>query len=79
MRIEAVIFAASQPVSRETLCALIGSDCHLDLLIDDIRDEHSVWRIGRAADRSDADRQALGESTIYRAAHAFEQSDWRRM
>ena len=39
MRIEAVIFAASQPVSRETLCAVIGSDCHLDLLIDDIRDE----------------------------------------
>src|SRR5215813_10541434 len=24
------------------------------------RDEHSVWRIGRAADWSDADRQALG-------------------
>jgi chromosome segregation and condensation protein ScpB len=39
MRIEAVIFAASQPVSRETLAALIGSDCNLDLLIADIRDE----------------------------------------
>ncbi len=39
MRIEAVIFAASQPVTRETLAALIGSDCHLDLLLDDIRDE----------------------------------------
>jgi segregation and condensation protein B len=39
MRVEAVIFAASQPVSRETLCALIGSDCNLDLLIADIRDE----------------------------------------
>jgi len=33
MRVEAVIFAASQPVSRETLSALIGSDCNLDLLI----------------------------------------------
>jgi segregation and condensation protein B len=39
MRVEAVIFAASQPVSRETLSALIGSDCNLDLLVADIRDE----------------------------------------
>jgi segregation and condensation protein B len=39
MRVEAVIFAASQPVTRETLSALIGSDCNLDLLIADIRDE----------------------------------------
>ena len=42
MRVEAVIFAASQPVSRETLSAVIGSDCNLDLLIDDIRDELEV-------------------------------------
>jgi segregation and condensation protein B len=39
MRVEAVIFAASQPVSRDTLAALVGSDCNLDLLIDDIRAE----------------------------------------
>jgi chromosome segregation and condensation protein ScpB len=39
MRVEAVIFAASEPVSRETLSALIGTDCNLDLLIADIRDE----------------------------------------
>jgi segregation and condensation protein B len=39
MRVEAVIFAASQPVSRETLAAVIGRDCHLDLLIADIRAE----------------------------------------
>jgi segregation and condensation protein B len=39
MRVESVIFAASQPVMRETLSALIGSDCSLDLLIEDIRDE----------------------------------------
>jgi segregation and condensation protein B len=39
MRVEAVIFAASQPVSRETLSAVIGSDCNLDLIIADIRDE----------------------------------------
>jgi segregation and condensation protein B len=39
MRVEAVIFAASQPVTRETLAAVIGSDCNLDLLVADIRDE----------------------------------------
>jgi chromosome segregation and condensation protein ScpB len=39
MRVEAVIFAASQPVSRETLSAVIGRDCHLDPLIADIRAE----------------------------------------
>jgi chromosome segregation and condensation protein ScpB len=39
MRVEAVIFAASQPVSRDTLAAVISSDCHLDLVIADLRDE----------------------------------------
>ncbi len=39
MRVEAVIFAASQPVTRDTLAAVIGSDCNLDLIIADIRDE----------------------------------------
>jgi segregation and condensation protein B len=39
MRVEAVIFAASQPVQREILAALIGSDCNLDRVIADIRDE----------------------------------------
>ena len=39
LRVEAVIFAAPQPVSRDTLAAVIGSDCNLDLLIADIRDE----------------------------------------
>ena len=38
-RVEAVIFAASAPVPREKLTPLIGSDCNLDLLIADIRDE----------------------------------------
>jgi segregation and condensation protein B len=39
MRVEAIIFAASKPVMRETLTAAIGSDCQLDALIADIRDE----------------------------------------
>jgi chromosome segregation and condensation protein ScpB len=39
MRVEAVIFAASQPVTRETLAAVIGTDCHLENLIADLRNE----------------------------------------
>jgi len=39
MRVEAIIFASSKPVTRETLAALVGSDCNLDALIADIRDE----------------------------------------
>jgi segregation and condensation protein B len=39
MRVEAIIFASAKPVTRETLAALIGSDCNLDALIADIRDE----------------------------------------
>lgn len=38
-RVEAVIFAASEPVSRYVLAQIIGKDCNLDLLIDDIREE----------------------------------------
>jgi chromosome segregation and condensation protein ScpB len=39
MRVEAVIFAASKPVMRETLAALVGRDCNLDRLIADISEE----------------------------------------
>lgn len=38
-RVEATIFAASEPVTRETLARIIGKTCSIDLLIDDIRDE----------------------------------------
>ncbi len=38
-RVEAVVFASPHPVPRETLAALIGKDCNLDLLIEDIRTE----------------------------------------
>lgn len=38
-RVEAVIFASHQPVSREVLARMVGRDCNLDLLIDDIRAE----------------------------------------
>jgi chromosome segregation and condensation protein ScpB len=38
-RVEAVIFAAAEPVSRETLARVVGKACNLDLILDDIRDE----------------------------------------
>ncbi|AVH45528.1 SMC-Scp complex subunit ScpB [Agrobacterium tumefaciens] len=41
LRVEAVIFAAAEPVSRETLARVVGKDCSIDLLIDDLREELS--------------------------------------
>ncbi|NDK52861.1 SMC-Scp complex subunit ScpB [Rhizobium laguerreae] len=38
-RVEAMIFASSEPVMRETLTRVVGRDCSIDLLIDDIRAE----------------------------------------
>ena len=38
-RVEATIFAASEPVGRETLAKIVGKGCSIDLLIDDIREE----------------------------------------
>ena len=38
-RVEATIFAASEPVRRETLARIVGKSCSIDLLIDDIREE----------------------------------------
>src|SRR5208283_6122187 len=40
-RVEAVIFASSQPVLRESLARVVGKACNLELIIDDIRDELS--------------------------------------
>lgn len=39
LRVEAVIFASAEPVSRETLARVIGRDCSVDLLIDDLIEE----------------------------------------
>lgn len=41
-RVEAVIFAASAPVPRELLSRVIGRDCSIDLLIEDISSELSA-------------------------------------
>lgn len=38
-RVEAVLFAAAEPVSLEVLRRVVGRDCNLDLLIDDISAE----------------------------------------
>ena len=38
-RVEAVIFASAEPVSRENLARVVGKACNLELIIDDIRDE----------------------------------------
>ncbi|MBX4893796.1 MULTISPECIES: SMC-Scp complex subunit ScpB [Rhizobium] len=36
LRVEAVVFASAEPVTRETLARVVGKDCSIDLLIDDL-------------------------------------------
>ena len=38
-RVEVVIFASREPVTREVLTRVVGQGCHLDLIIDDIQAE----------------------------------------
>jgi len=38
-RIEAVLFAAPKPVAREILARVVGRDCALDLLLDDLKED----------------------------------------
>ncbi|KGF70652.1 transcriptional regulator [Hoeflea sp. BAL378] len=39
LRVEAVIFASAEPVTREILARVVGMDCSVDLLIDDLHEE----------------------------------------
>ena len=39
LRVEAVVFASAEPVTRETLARVVGRDCSIDLLIDDLKEE----------------------------------------
>jgi segregation and condensation protein B len=39
LRVEAVVFASTKPVDRETLARVVGKDCSIDLLIDDLIEE----------------------------------------
>ena len=50
-RVEAVLFAASGPVTREMLSRVVGGDCSLDLLIGDLATELSdrPYEIARIA------------------------------
>lgn len=72
-RVEATIFAASEPVGRETLSRIVGKSCSIDLLIDDIRDElrgrpydlvavASGWKHLTRPAYADAIRAAVGET-----------------
>lgn len=38
-RVEAVIFASPSPIGREVLAKVVGRQCNLDLIIEDIREE----------------------------------------
>jgi segregation and condensation protein B len=38
-RVEAVLFAAAKPVGRDVLARVVGRDCALDLLLDDLRED----------------------------------------
>ena len=68
-RVEAVIFAAPEPVSRETLARVVGRDVSIEAIIDDIRAElksrpyelvtvASGWRIQTRTRFADAIRVA---------------------
>lgn len=37
-RVEATVFAANEPVTRETLARIVGKSCSIDLLSDGIRE-----------------------------------------
>jgi len=38
-RVEAVLFAAAKPVGRDILARVVGRDCALDLLLDDLKED----------------------------------------
>jgi segregation and condensation protein B len=39
LRVEAVIFASAEPVGREALARVVGKNCSIDLLIDDLKED----------------------------------------
>ena len=38
-RVEAILFAAAKPVARDILARMVGRECALDLLLDDLRED----------------------------------------
>ena len=43
-RVEAVLFAAAKPVTRDVLARVVGRDCALDLLLDDLKEDFAGGR-----------------------------------
>ncbi|UVK49482.1 SMC-Scp complex subunit ScpB (plasmid) [Mesorhizobium sp. AR07] len=73
-RVEAVIFAASEPVTRSVLARVVGKNCNIDLIIDEIRDElrgrpyelvsvAGGWQHRTRKNFADAIRGAFGAAT----------------
>jgi segregation and condensation protein B len=73
-RVEAVIFAAGEPVTRSMLARVVGAECNLDLIIDDIREElrgrpydlvsvAGGWQHRTRKNYADAIRAAFGTTT----------------
>lgn len=76
-RVEAVLFTASEPVGREVLARVVGRDCGLDLLIEDISAElvgrpyeiarvSGGWQFRTRPDHAAAIRAARGEDDTTR-------------
>lgn len=76
-RVEAVLFAASEPATRDVLARVVGRDCALDLLIEDISAELAGrpyeivriaggWQFRTRPQHSAAIRAARGEGDAVR-------------
>ncbi len=74
MRIEAVIFASPEPVTRDQLARLVGSNCSVDLLIEDVSNELAArpyeivavaggWQFRTRPRQADALQAAFGGGT----------------
>ncbi|MER8548863.1 SMC-Scp complex subunit ScpB [Mesorhizobium sp. M0208] len=83
-RVEAVIFAASEPVTREVLARVVGKSCNIDLIIDDIRDElrgrpyelvsvAGAWQHWTRKNYADAIRAATGQGAGGSAGRSLSQ------
>ena len=73
-RVEAVIFAAPEPVTREVLARLVGRECSIDLLIEDIVTELTArpyeivavaggWQFRTRPRQAEVLRAAFGSTT----------------
>lgn len=76
-RVEAVLFASSEPVPREILARVVGRDCAIDLLIEDLAADlagrsyevlriGSGWQLQTRPRHADAIRAARGQTDTTR-------------